>query len=356
MRRTLSRPMFRKGGTVPRQGYDAGDIVKQIRPTEEEVQSIYSQLPAMPRRSEDRSLNDFLINFGLDLISRSPSGGIFQTAAEAAKAPFAQFQQDRSRRSLMDREDALREREDKIDVIKAIMDAKGDVLGSDGGSGMFSKQASGMEVKNIMAELFELNNNQKDENKKIDDEAFRQKKKTLIAELQVYTGKNPAVDSLFKNSAQAEAVIGGIQNSIIQSQEEITIVNDQGEEEVVVEGTYAQQNPKYLADKTAEMYLKQYEKAVEQSLGLKEGGRAGYAMGEMVEQEEVVEETKPESSEGLSFEELRARLPKEITDDIINILVESPQALIEFAEIQTQDDVDQFNMKYGVNLALPSGA
>ena len=161
---------------------------------------------------------------------------------------------------------------------------------------------------------------------------------------------------MFKNSEQAEAVIGGIQNSIIQSQEEITIVNDQGEEEVVVEGTYAQQNPKYLADKTAEMYLKQYEKAVEQSLGLKEGGRAGYAMGEMVEQEEVVEETKPESSEGLSFEELRARLPKEITDDIINILVESPQALIEFAEIQTQDDVDQFNMKYGVNLALPSGA
>ena len=356
MRRTLSRPMFRKGGTVPRQGYAPGDIVKQIRPTEEEVQSIYSQLPAMPRRSEDRSLNDFLINFGLDLISRSPSGGIFQTAAEAAKAPFAQLQQDRSRRSLMDREDALREREDKIDVIKAIMDAKGSVLGSEGGSGMFSKQASGMEVKRIMADLFELNSNQQDENKKIDDEEFKQKKKTLIAELQVYTGKNPAVDSLFKNSEQAEAVIGGIQKAITESKEEIIIINDQGEEEVVIEGDYAQQNPKYLADKTAEMYLKQYETAVEQSLGLKEGGRAGYAMGEVVEKEEVVETAKPEASEGLSFEELRARLPQEITDDIIHILVESPQALIEFAEIQTQDDVDQFNMKYGVNLALPSGA
>ena len=66
--------------------------------------------------------------------------------------------------------------------------------------------------------------------------------------------------------------------------------------------------------------------------------------------------SRSSSSEGLSFDELRARLPQEITDDIINILVESPQALIEFAEIQTQDDVDQFNMKYGVNLALPSGA
>ena len=42
MRRTLSRPMFRKGGTVPRQGYAPGDIVKQIRPTEEEVQFIHN--------------------------------------------------------------------------------------------------------------------------------------------------------------------------------------------------------------------------------------------------------------------------------------------------------------------------
>ena len=33
-----------------------------------------------------------------------------------------------------------------------------------------------------------------------------------------------------------------------------------------------------------------------------------------------------------------------------------PSALVDFAEIQTQMDVDQFNMKYGVNLALPSGA
>ncbi len=82
-----------------------------------------------------------------------------------------------------------------------------------------------MEVKKIMAKLFELNNNQKDENKKIDDQEFRQKKKILIAELQIYTGKNPAVDSLFKYSEQAEAVIGGIQKTITESQEEITIIN-----------------------------------------------------------------------------------------------------------------------------------
>ena len=73
-------------------------------------------------------------------------------------------------------------------------------------------------------------------------------------------------------------------------------------------------------------------------------------------EEEVSETIPPQQSNDLSFEELRARLPREISDDIIHILVESPDALIEFAEIQTQDDVDQFNMKYGVNLVLPSGA
>ena len=75
----------------------------------------------------------------------------------------------------------------------------------------------------------------------------------------------------------------------------------------------------------------------------------------MVE-EQVTEEAAPQSSDNLSYEELRSRLPTEITDDIVVILSESPQALIDFSEIQTQTDVDEFNMKYGVNLALPSGA
>jgi hypothetical protein len=46
--------MFRKGGDV-RQGYDKGNIVDQIRPTTEEIESIYEQLPKMPSRGGDRS-------------------------------------------------------------------------------------------------------------------------------------------------------------------------------------------------------------------------------------------------------------------------------------------------------------
>jgi hypothetical protein len=58
----------------------------------------------------------------------------------------------------------------------------------------------------------------------------------------------------------------------------------------------------------------------------------------------------------LSYEELRNRLPKEISNDIIKLLSVSYQALGDFAEIATQSDVDKFNLKYGVNLVLPRGA
>jgi len=55
----------------------------------------------------------------------------------------------------------------------------------------------------------------------------------------------------------------------------------------------------------------------------------------------------------LSFEEIRNRLPKEITDDIVRLISNSSEALQDFAYIKTQQDVNKFNVKYGVNLVLP---
>ena len=98
--------------------------------------------------------------------------------------------------------------------------------------------------------------------------------------------------------------------------------------------------------------------AVIEGVGKKDGGVVGYAEGgltEMVsETEEVVEETpQPQPRGSLSYQELRSRLPKEIPDDVIAILAASDEALIEFSNIATQQDVDAFNTKYGVELVLP---
>lgn len=66
-----------------------------------------------------------------------------------------------------------------------------------------------------------------------------------------------------------------------------------------------------------------------------------------------VQQISAEQVKPLTYDELRARLPKEITNEVVNLLSKSQQALVDFANITTQKDVVEFNAKYGVNLVLP---
>ena len=77
------------------------------------------------------------------------------------------------------------------------------------------------------------------------------------------------------------------------------------------------------------------------------GGRVNMAIGGATETP-----TEPVAT-NLTFEQLRTRLPKEITDDIVRLVATSEEALQDFAYIRTQGDVEKFNVKYGVNLVLP---
>jgi len=228
-----------------------------------------------------------------------------------------------------------------------------------------------------MTELFALDENQETD-QALSDEKYVQQQAILMQRLQAYVGKNPAVQSLFGDKEQADFVLQGIRSDITNSEEIIKVMGPDGEMIEVVEGEYADENPKYIAEETAKRYIEMYNKMLKDSMGLPqpkaEGGRIGYAAGNMVEEQitEVSENDGTDASidkqygfgaaekamagDSLSYEELRSRLPKEISDDIVSILAESPQALIMFSEIQTQTDVDEFNMTYGVNLSLPSGA
>jgi len=51
---------------------------------------------------------------------------------------------------------------------------------------------------------------------------------------------------------------------------------------------------------------------------------------------------------------LRARLPQEITDDVVKLIAYNPDAFKDFAAIETQQDVINFNETYGVELVLPT--
>jgi hypothetical protein len=91
----------------------------------------------------------------------------------------------------------------------------------------------------------------------------------------------------------------------------------------------------------------------------KDGGRIGFANGTPMQESIQVSETVGQGqvptaqTSQLSFEEIRNRLPKEITDDVVRLIAGSNEALQDFSYIRTQGDVDKFNMKYGVTLVLP---
>jgi hypothetical protein len=344
MRRTLNRPMFRRGGEVstPKRGLvDGPGSYAGFKDTLPTAQDIEDYRANQPEAAPDRSTSDFLINFGLDLISRSPTGNIFQTAATSAKEPFKAMQAARYAQEGT-------ERDEYNDMYKAIMTAKSDMLSSEGGSNALARTQYAQAGEKLLDDLFNLQS-QKDEMEVAD---FNLAQAKILQSLRVYSGEDPDLAALYGNKEYFEGVMDQITKNVKASTNKITITNEQGQEEIVIEGEYAMENKGYLAEATKKRYLDMVKQdKINKRLGRAEGG-----MMEETMTEETMEAPITEPGSGISYEELRQRLPAEITDDIIVILAESPAALVDFAEIQTQTDVDQFNMKYGVNLALPSGA
>jgi len=151
MNRTLRRPMFRMGGSAegitsglaPRQGYKDANLVEQLQTKKNIIDTL---APRTPRT--DTSMRDFLINFGLDIASRSPSGNIFSTAAISAKEPFAKFQQAKQIEDAYGAKETDEDRALVTDLIKGMDDDKLSALMKDvkAGveSGLFADEKEGI--------------------------------------------------------------------------------------------------------------------------------------------------------------------------------------------------------------------
>ena len=153
MNRTLRRPMFRIGGVAegitsglaPRQGYDNGNIVEKIQSQKSIIDAL---APRQPRK--DRSMSNFLIDFGLDIASRSPSGSIFSTAAESAKNPFAKFQQAKQMEQAYGMSETSEDRALIASLIKGMDEDKLSALMKDVKAGVeageFANEAEGIKL------------------------------------------------------------------------------------------------------------------------------------------------------------------------------------------------------------------
>ena len=153
MNRVLRRPMFRTGGSAegitsglaPRQGYKDANLVEQIQTKKNIIEAL---APRQPR--QDRSMSNFLIDFGLDIASRPPSGGIFATAAAAAKDPFANFQKAKQIEQAYGAQETEADRALIADMIKGMNDDQLSALMKDVKAGVeageFATEAEGIKL------------------------------------------------------------------------------------------------------------------------------------------------------------------------------------------------------------------
>ena len=359
MNRIMRRPMFRKGGSAGegitsglRQGYQ--DPAGTVQPNDlskinignlnmQQLRYVASQMaykaPPLPR---DRSLDDFKIDFGLDLISRSPSGNIFQTAGLAAKEPFKNFRSSRGAydKSVQDR--AINKYNAEANMFKTLIGAQADILGSETGGKTYRDLEIAKQLESIIPEIYKLEAKQKDGTITQDEIVQLDILKT---QKNNFTKSNPITEGaidIFIKSSQGQTLFSSINEQLFRDDK-------------------TQATEKYENENDPQLYIDAIEQ-IKKILGqFSSGGRAGYANGEMVMEEQVTETMAPgpqtpSMANPISYDQLRARLPKEITDDIVQLMANSAEALEDFASISTQQDVDQFNKKYNVNLVLPAEA
>ena len=380
MSRVLNRPMFRLGGSTsgitsgldtPKRGRVDGPGSYQGMTDEDLARyAASSQKVAdkfFPQQRPD--INRFLIDWGLNMVGNPPSGNVLQTAARQAQGPTKELFES------IDRSKGMRAATG-ADIFGKMIEAEGEMRGGEAGA-KWQKQWALNKVKDAYNGM--MDNNIKLEelredpagNKDLILELERENKnfEIDIAQLQE---DNPLVRSISSNKQIIENIYNSTIDKLADIDIEVTITeenknlypqNEVGE--VVFKKKWDEDSPEIQAEAIRQIQimfggpnidLSFLEKTAKKA----EGGRIGYQGGELVEDVSMQETIQPEPGTpevdpvGMSFEELRARLPATITDDIVILLSQSGQALEDFATIQTQQDVDNFNTKYNVNLVLPS--
>ena len=340
MNRTLRRPMFRMGGStgtgitsgLDRPGYkDAGAVQAALDKTQKSLTAL-DQFREKQSGFMPGALPGFLTSFGLNLLATPPRGNVFQTAAVAAQDPFKTFQAA----TLAEREDKRRRAEDIFSTALASeYDLERERIESAAkDEKTFAKEQAAGAVEGLY-------------NTQIG--AIKNKIETLDKDDPNYLDK---VDDFNKTIADIEDRKRNDIKSIYLSQKTI----EEFQREVIL---------KLLQNNDIEDILPFFPN-FEQIMGpgfklpeeAKDGGRMGYSLGTPKPMMETVAEEKKQTGEvqDLSYTELRARLPNEISNEIVMLLANSKQALLDFANIQTGEDVASFNQQYDVNLTLPQGA
>ena len=339
MNGTLKRPMFRMGGSTGtgitsgldrkplKQGTDPYDRAMK---TTERFRSDMDKFRGEKSPFAPSALPGFLTSFGLNLLSETPRGNIFQTAATAAKEPFQTFQAA-----------TLANQQDERDRTE-------DMFGT------------------ALASEYDLEA-QRIKNQNTDEKTFA-KQQAANAVTALYDNQIGAIKNKIEQLDQATDP--NYLDKVNNFNNQIKTIEQRKTDDV--KAIYLSQDTmeefqrkailKLLQNNDPEDIAPYFPNFSELMGGITlpeakaDGGRIGYKMGTPEPMMPTVAEAPKSEVQDLSYTELRARLPQEISNEIVMLLGNSKQALLDFANIQTGEDIASFNQQYDVNLTLPQGA
>ena len=394
MNRILKRPMFRMGGAAegitsgldkPRQQYaPGGDVEEQFSRT----RALFEKQGLLDKPLTGRQeLSRFLIPFGLNFATATPRGGGFSgllaSAAGAAKDPvtdlFARRDEAAKDRKELDQailgdvidrdfrrtqqdallkaeaEENIRKAKNKIAELKqeGINKNKELIQEQENALALLEREYKLIEESGAGGKQFDIGAAAKTSNliKSVDDEKLkltdeRAQIMTDIGDLgmgtAVQNNRIKQIDTRLKSLADIRSNILK-ESSLI---EKIGSLEQTDQLNSIIDANMAK----------GMEYEDAFKAALEQFKFLQnmaDGGRAGYQIGGMATPQQTSQTIQESPAQDLTYSELRSRLPNSISDQVVQLLANSKQALLDFAEIRTQQDVDQFNQQYDVTLTLP---
>jgi len=360
--------MFRMGGSTNegitsgldrkplKQGTDPYDRALKMTDRYEADMDRYKkeQAPLMPG-----GLPNFLTSFGLNLMSATPRGsgfsGLLSTAAGAAKEPFQTFQAAK----LAEKDDRQSRLDDMFGTALASeYDLEAQRIKNEGDSDdtKLTPEVERGIIETAQNNIFAARDILNDENST--------KEQKQQAERTIKVNQNVLVKEIGV-PAEYAAIISSAE--LFDAEMDAVVATHNAKQEKLAKD-YLEKNPDAIPTEVLKMFP-QMQVGTAQARALTiadlktrffyaEGGRAGFKLGTEPKMMDSVVEQKQQTGEvqDLSYTELRSRLPQEISNDIVMLLANSKQALLDFANIQTTEDIASFNQQYDVNLSMPSGA
>ena len=352
MNRTLRRPMFRIGGSAegitsglqPRQGYatnkdnlveqndyskmNVGDFLKTA--TMGDIEDFVKSKQYKPKTN----VWDYIGEIGLDLMSRPTTGNIVSDIGTSMREPYSRYIQRKGSAA----EQAYGS---EADMFKTMLSAQAEVLGAEKEGGDWLEQWKFEQIPALNKTIARLSA-KKDKGDITADEKL---------ELQNALDQKGRI---VKISPVLQAFLGTKQGGYM--------VTDEMTKLLLEDQKLPEEERKYKSKRDPQLAIDAIAN-VESRLQMAEGGRVGYQSGNMVQpnamQAAMPMDQGPEvpsEVQNIDYDTLRARLPQSITDDIVRLISTSAEAMEDFATIQSQQDINNFNKKYGVELVLPAEA